>query len=1101
MPRCPWLAATAALTLILADPSLASSGVISGQVLRDDRAPLPSVEVQLINLGTAQVLRSRSGGDGTYELLSVPSGRYSLTLIRDGFQAWRSGPFEVLPGIPVEVPPVVLRRLAATSTLPRSGLEEMALEYGIVREQIESLPALLGSEGRTAVDKLLHQVPGVVPTQSLDIDPSTGRAALVSANGSRTSFINYKLDGASNNAQNRVTGAQASTFGPPPEALESVRVITHTYSARDGRNAGAVVDPRFRSGGDQWHGQVRAFGRPPWARSPGAFDGSRDRIGGLAGGAQAGGPLWAKHDLHGFLDGEAWLSDREHEARRRVLSDEERIGNFQGFQKRPVDPDSGRPFPGGRIPASRLDPLMQRYLDAFVPRANLESGWTQWSETLASSGRVLLGRIDGRSRAFTHYFSHLLYANRVREPPRESLTAVPGSVASRRQVSRHTQYALTHAPAPYFSHSLRLGMQRLTSRQSSGHPGREGRTAQEFGFDYGESDPGSMPNVMLWNDAGQLQLQIAPLADEEDSKQTTLSISYDAEYRPKGQVLRAGVLGQRGFWPFVHSENPAGTFNFPVPPSPPSRFRGQGLRDLLLGRPGELRVQTPRSLDLRWFEFAAYAEGEIRPRRDLKVTVGLRFEQQPPGVDTGDRLMAFRENSQSVRFPESAPYLLFPGDTDREGRTVPRSTISTRGRNFSPRVGIAYSPSWNGRGARWLLGESGRSVFRGAYGVFFDHGAYAGSSAAALFQSTYPPFSTDSRYTVRDSTGLFRNPGAVLDDVALTTIRSRVLRYPILVFDDGFENARAEHWNFSWQRLLPARLFLTASYLGTRSTRLQKQRELNGFVRNPLHSFAFVRHMRRYSRFENIRSFESSGSARYRGLQIRANRYLRRGVALDVGYTWSRSSDNGSSVLGDELVGEDWTDSDFDRRHSVTAAWMWEVRLPRRLADRAPWLDRWSLSGIWRWRSGLPLDIRQADDPSYTYQQVGRPDRVAPFTAFDPAGLRSFPQADGRELTAHFAFDPTAFSAVRPRDFDEVRQGSSRRNAYRLSGFQQWDLRIARPVEALEGISLELGLDLLNAFGHQNWAEPFRNVDDAYFGVSRQAGLGRTVQVAARLRF
>ena len=71
--------------------------------------------------------------------------------------------------------------------------------------------------------------------------------------------INYQFDGALNNSQNRLTGAQAATFGPAPEAVETFRVVTHTFSARDGRNAGAIVAPLTRSGGNAWHGQMRGF--------------------------------------------------------------------------------------------------------------------------------------------------------------------------------------------------------------------------------------------------------------------------------------------------------------------------------------------------------------------------------------------------------------------------------------------------------------------------------------------------------------------------------------------------------------------------------------------------------------------------------------------------------------------------------------------------------------------------------------------------------------------------------------------------------------------------------------------------------------------------
>ena len=82
-----------------------------------------------------------------------------------------------------------------------------------------------------------------------------------------------------------------------------------------------------------------------------------------------------------------------------------------------------------------------------------------------------------------------------------------------------------------------------------------------------------------------------------------------------------------------------------------------------------------------------------------------------------------------------------------------------------------------------------------------------------------------------------------------------------------------------------------------------------------------------------------------------------------------------------------------------------------------------------------------------------------------------------------------------------MRQGSSRRNEYRMAGFQQWDLRISRLFQAAEQVSVELGFDLLNAFGNRNWAEPFGNIDHVYFGVARMSGLGRTSQAALRLRF
>ncbi len=329
----------------------------------------------------------------------------------------------------------------------------------------------------------------------------------------------------------------------------------------------------------------------------------------------------------------------------------------------------------------------------------------------------------------------------------------------------------------------------------------------------------------------------------------------------------------------------------------------------------------------------------------------------------------------------------------------------------------------------------------------------------------------------------------------------QIVRYPLLGFDPDFENSRAHHWNFGLQRLLPGGVFVSAVYVGTRSLGLQRQRELNEFVRNALRPFVFVRSMRLLSRYRDIRQIESTGSGRYKSFQFRANRYLRRGLAFDIGYTWSQSHDDGSDVLGSGLSTEPWTFSDFDRRHNLSASWVYDIRPPRSWTDRMSWLDRWSVSGIWRWRSGLPLDIRQDEDPTFSFEQVGRPDLVGEFQRLDPSKVRTFTMADGREVTGRFDFDPTAFAPVRPTNFNETRPGTLTRNPFRMRGFQQWDMRIARPISVSERVSLELGLDLMNIFGAKNWNAPFSNIDHPYFGVVRSQGVGRTFQAAVKASF
>jgi hypothetical protein len=149
----------------------------------------------------------------------------------------------------------------------------------------------------------------------------------------------------------------------------------------------------------------------------------------------------------------------------------------------------------------------------------------------------------------------------------------------------------------------------------------------------------------------------------------------------------------------------------------------------------------------------------------------------------------------------------------------------------------------------------------------------------------------------------------------------------------------------------------------------------------------------------------------------------------------------------------------------------------------------------------LPLDIRQKEDPTFTFVRVGRPDIVAPFQSLDPSEERTFTLSDGRVVTGRFAFDPTVFEPVVPGTFTETRPGNVGRNAFRMRGYQQWDVRLSRSVNVAEGVAAEFGIDLMNLFGNKSWDRPFETVEDPSFGIVRRNGLGRSYQAVVRLDF
>ena len=95
-------------------------------------------------------------------------------------------------------------------------------------------------------------IPGVVaPPAGLGGAPATRRRAAsappprgFNVNGMRNQSNNFLLDGASNND----TFNTGFVLRPPPDAIQEFKILTHSYNAEYGRNAGSVVNVVTRAG-------------------------------------------------------------------------------------------------------------------------------------------------------------------------------------------------------------------------------------------------------------------------------------------------------------------------------------------------------------------------------------------------------------------------------------------------------------------------------------------------------------------------------------------------------------------------------------------------------------------------------------------------------------------------------------------------------------------------------------------------------------------------------------------------------------------------------------------------------------------------------------
>ncbi len=85
-----------------------------------------------------------------------------------------------------------------------------------------------------------------------------------------------------------------------------------------------------------------------------------------------------------------------------------------------------------------------------------------------------------------------------------------------------------------------------------------------------------------------------------------------------------------------------------------------------------------------------------------------------PWYDTGNKIETLIPGEQSVVFPGAPTGWVVPGDPH-----VPSTLAPTQYHNFSPRLGIAYSPSVDSGFLAKITGGPGKMSLRAGFGMFY----------------------------------------------------------------------------------------------------------------------------------------------------------------------------------------------------------------------------------------------------------------------------------------------------------------------------------------------------------------------------------------------
>jgi hypothetical protein len=276
-------------------------GSINGTVTDSSGAVVQDAAVKVHNVATGLEQTAKTKSDGSFSIVDLPIGTYSVTFSRSGFKT------EVHLQIPVQGNRTTTvngslqaGEVTAQVTVTASPLldqTDTTNGYTLGSDLIESAPLGTGSFTQLAI---------LSPGVNADLLSGSGTNAglgnqNIFANGQRDSSNSFELNGVNTNnlfngkssssvsanrfvlntGENFTAGGEIQTStsvyaaigqalpSPPPETIEEIRVNSSMYDASEGAYSGAHILQQTKSGTNNFHGGVYEYHqRDGWNAAP-----------------------------------------------------------------------------------------------------------------------------------------------------------------------------------------------------------------------------------------------------------------------------------------------------------------------------------------------------------------------------------------------------------------------------------------------------------------------------------------------------------------------------------------------------------------------------------------------------------------------------------------------------------------------------------------------------------------------------------------------------------------------------------------------------------------------------------------------------------------